>query len=410
MKNIDADSTGQGTRKRGQEQGLVRAGDTDFLRGKVSATAPKDTPNTHPPPKPTEFQNSQLSLFQEFLCNKEEERDSLSNAVDLWDSVPRYSVSRQAMTKARNEKEEKGTTLKKHTTTFQYRGRAYTCTITPARIDDLDAEERDYYPSATEELVEDALRKLAADQQAGFFDRPNYRSGVVFSLYALREELKRRGHTRSYQEVRQALDIMSSSIIEITGQDESGREVLVRSPYLPSLVAVSRKRLTDDPNAKWAVQFHPFVTGSIDKVTYRQFNYHLMMSHNTQLARWLHKQLIVKYTFAEITKPFEMRYSTIKRDSGLLNGYSRERAAIDALETAFNDLKERDILSSCTRNDITGPRKKLLDVVFKIWPSIDFVREVKAANKRLTDSRQKNPVGIGGGSGGNPVGPNGGSR
>ena len=101
------------------------------------------------------------------------------------------------------------------------------------------------------------------------------------------------------------------------------------------------------------------MTGSIDKVTYRQFNYHLMMSHNTQLARWLHKQLIVKYTFAEITKPFEMRYSTIKRDSGLLNGYSRERAAIDALETAFNDLKERDILSSCARNDITGPRKKL---------------------------------------------------
>ena len=191
-----------------------------------------------------------MSLFQEFLCNKEEERDSLSNAVDLWDSVPRYSVSRQAMTKARNEKHEKGTTLKKHTTTFQYRGRAYTCTITPARIDDLDAEERDYYPSATEELVEDALRKLAADQQAGFFDRPNYRSGVVFSLYALREELKRRGHTRSYQEVRQALDIMSGSIIEITGQDESGREVLVRSPiFLPLLRSpASASPTTPTPN------------------------------------------------------------------------------------------------------------------------------------------------------------------
>lgn len=389
MKNIGPDRTWQGASKRCQEQGLVRAGDTDFLRSKAPAIAPKEEPNTNPPAKPTEFQNPQLSLFQEFLYNREEERDGFSNAVDLWDCVPRYSISRQAMTKVRNEKNEKGATLKKHTTTFQYRGRVYTCTITPARIDDIDANERDYYPSAMEELVEDALRKLAADQQAGFFDKPNYRSGVVFSLYALREELKRRGHTRSYQEVRQALDIMSGSIIEITGQDENGREILVRSPYLPSLVTVSRKRLTDDPTAKWAVQFHPFVTGSIDKVTYRQFNYHLMMSHNTQLARWLHKQLIVKYTFAEITKPFEMRYSTIKRDSGLLNGYSRERAAIDALETAFNDLQKRDILSSCTRNDINGPRRKLLDVVFKIWPSIDFVREVKAANKRLTDSRQK---------------------
>src|SRR5215213_9920350 len=35
-------------------------------------------------------------------------------------------------------------------------------------------------------------------------------------------------------------------------------------------------------------------------------------------------------------------------------------------------------LSSYERRDLTGPRKKLLDVVFKIWPSTAFVREVKA--------------------------------
>jgi hypothetical protein len=92
MKTIDADGAGQGARKRRQGQGLVRAGETDFLRGKVSTLAPTETPGINPPPKPTEFRNSQLSLFQEFLCNKEEERDSLSNAVDLWDSIPRHSV------------------------------------------------------------------------------------------------------------------------------------------------------------------------------------------------------------------------------------------------------------------------------------------------------------------------------
>jgi hypothetical protein len=226
----------------------------------------------------------------------------------------------------------------------------------------------------------------------------------------LREELKKRGHARSYQEVRLALDIMSGSIIEITSQDREKGEVLVRSPYLPSVVAVSRNRLKDDPKAKWAVQFHPFVTGSIDKVTYRQFNYHLMMSHTTQIARWLYKQLDLKYTFAEPTKPFEMRYSTVKRDSGLVNGYSRERAAIEALETAFSDLQKCDVLVSYERKDITGPRKKLLDVVFKIWPSLDFVYEAKAANKRLIIAHQKAPVGIGGGSRINPVGPGGGSR
>lgn len=361
--------------KREDRGELVRAG--DLLKNLAPPIAPRETPSAPTPSQP-EFENPQLALFQNLLCNTDEERENLSNAVDLWDSVPRYSVNRHAMTRAReNEK-----FLDNHTIVFQYKGRTYSRTITPARVTDIDGKVRDYYPSGTEELVEDALRKLALDQWAGFFDKPNYRSGVVFSLYALREELKKRGHTRSYQEVRLALDIMSGSIIEIVCQDKEKGEVLVRSPYLPSLVAVSRSRLADDPKAKWAVQFHPFVTGSIDKVTYRQFNYHRMMSHTSQLARWLHKQLVLKYTFADFAKPFEMRYSTVKRDSGLLDVYGRERDAIAALQGAFEDLKKRNIISSYERKDTTGARRKLHDVTFKIWPSLDFVREAKAANRR----------------------------
>lgn len=391
--------------KRKVADGLVRAGALDLFKDDSLAIAPGEKPD--PPAKPTdpEFDNPQLNLFKDFLYNTEHERGSLSNAIDLWDNIPRYSVSRQAMNKTR----ENERFLENHTAIFQYRGHTYTCVISPARVTDIDGKQRDYYPSANEELVEDALRKLASDQYAGFFDKPNYRSGVVFSIYALREELNKRGHSRSYQEVDLALKILSKSIIEVRAAGDKG-ELLAISPYLPSLAAVSRSRLKDDPKAKWAVQFHPFVTGSIDQVTYRQFNYHLMMSHSTQLARWLHKQLVLKYTFAELSKPFDMRYSTVKRDSGLLNSYSRERAAIEALETAFNDLKQTNVLSAFERKDITGPRKKLLDVVFKIWPSVAFVREVKAANKRQNVAQLKKPVGLGGGSGQNPVGPGGGSR
>jgi len=370
-----------------KSKGLQRAGDvlSDLLIEDLTTGLP-DSGNPPPIPTSSEFQNSQLSLFQDFLYNREDERDNLSNAIDLWDSIPRYSVSRQAMTKAR----ENDRFLENHVATFHYRGHTYTCTITPARETDLDGKQRDFYPSATEELVEDALRKLAADQYAGFFDKPNYDSGVVFSLHALREELARRGHTRSYQEIVLSLRILAKSSIEISATGPNGvGEGFALQNYLPSLSAISRDTLKNDPKAKWSVRFHSLVTRSIDQVTYRQFNYHLMMSHTTQMARWLHKQLVLKYTFAELSKPFEMRYSTIKRDSGLLNAYARERAAVEALETAFKDLQEQDILSSCERTDIRGPRKKLVDVVFKIWPSLAFVREVKAANKRLTTTNLK---------------------
>ncbi|MCA2971461.1 MAG: replication protein [Acidobacteriaceae bacterium] len=371
-------------KQRGKGEGLVRAGDMDFLRDKAAEMAPRETPGNHSPAIPT-GQSQQLSLWQNFLYNREEEREGLSNAVDLWDSVPRYSISKQAQSKNRLHERF----LEKHTGKFQNRGRSYTVTITPARVPDLDGNERDFYPSATEELIEEALRKLSADQQAGYFDKANYRSGVFFSLYALREELAKNGHTRSYQEVRLSLDILSGSIIEIATHDEKGEEGIIRSAYLPSVVRVTKNKLQDDPQAKWAVQFHPLVTSSIDKIQYRQFNYRRMMSHNTQLARWLHKQLVLKFTGADMFRPFEMRYSTIRRDSGLLDGYARERAAVEALETAFKDLQKADILSSVTRNDEKGPRRKILDVVFRILPSINFVREVKAANKRHGDSTRQ---------------------
>jgi hypothetical protein len=360
---------------RKDRRGFVSTGDVLENRLPVSIESnPLD-----PPPRTTTSDNPQLSLFQNFLYNTPEEKDKLSNAVDLWDCVPRYSVNRKAANKAR----ENGELPKAYITTFHHRGRRYGCTITPANVKDIDGTRGYFYPGATEELVEDALRKLATDQQAGFFDKPNYRSGVVFSLYALREELAKRGHARSYQQIIMALNVLSGAIIEIELRDGEKGEALVKSPYLPSMVAVSRTRLRDDPDAKWMVQFHPFVTDSINQVTYRQFNYHLMMGHTTQLARWLHKQLVLKYTFADFSKPFEMRYSTIKRDSGLLSSYSRERAAIEALETSFKGLQAQKLLSSYERKDLTGPRKKLLDVAFKIWPSMEFIKEAKAANKRL---------------------------
>ena len=373
--------------KDAQRKGLVRVGDLlkDTLPDRLPV-APVATAAAHPPLKPTEFANKQLHLFQNILCNTEEERERFSNAIDLWDSIPRYAVSRQAMARARTS----GKFLENHTSVFHYRERTYAVTISPARVTDLDGQQRDYYPSTTEELVEESLRKLALEQQQGFFDKPSYRSGVLFTIYALREELARCGHARSYQEIVLALNILSKSTIEIR---ENGKgELLAISPYLPALVAVSHHKLRDDPKARWAAQFHPFVTESIDKGMYRQYDYDAVMSYDGRLARWLHKYLVLKYTFADLSKPFRMHYTTIKRDSGLLNEYSRERAAIDAVKEAFSDLQQKGVLISCERNNITGPRKKLLDVVFIVWPSLDFIKEVKAANKRQLLSSQQEQI------------------
>jgi hypothetical protein len=329
------------------------------------------------------FKNKQIDLFGTFLCNGPIEKERLSNTLDLWDSIPRYSVSRRSMDRTR----ENGM-LPLLKIDFHYKGMAFKAVIRPARIEEKDGMTKDYYPSANEELIEDALRKIATDQKSGFFDQKNYRSGVVFTLHMLREELKRRGHTRSYHEIILSLDILSLSIIDIRTADDKEIKNISRSSYFPTIAAVSRATLAEDPNAKWLVQFHPLVTQAIDELTYRQFNYAQMMGYKTQLARWLHKQLSMKFTFASIATSFEIRYSTVRRDSGMLEGYGLERKAITALDAAFNELKGH-VLMAIGRQEVLGTRGKLLEVVYTLSPSIEFVGQMKAANKRNSLAKEK---------------------
>jgi hypothetical protein len=351
----------------------------------AAKTPKKKSPdNVVPFPAQRDFKNPRMDLFQSFLCNGDAEHDQLSNTLDLWDSVPRYSVSRQAMNKMRTE----GGFLELLKLDFQYRGTPMKAVIQPARIEEEGGTTRDYYPSANEELVEDALRKIAAEQNQGYLEQPNRRSGVVFTLHQLRQELQERGHARSYQEIIQSLAILVSSSIKLLAGDGNAEGFAV-SNYLSGLAAVSRQKLNEDPEAKWIAQFHPLVTQSMESLAYRQFNYHRMMSHSTQLARWLHKQLSLKFTFAGIGTKFDLRYSTVKRDSGLLEGYARQRDAINALESALAELKANRVLMLIEKQCTYGARCRLEDVVYSLFASLEFIAEAKAANKRHAMAKEK---------------------
>jgi hypothetical protein len=330
----------------------------------------------------TALSNKQLSLFQGFLANNSSERDALSNAVDLWDSVPRYSISKQRMNTLRTPEGFLPVTE----IPFKYRGRELTARVYPAQVKDSEGKWVSHYPSAREELVEHALRKIATEQNAGFFDQPNYRSGAKFSLYQLRTELEQQGHSLRYIHLIEALDILSLSSIEIEGISENGDEYFARSTYLAALSGVKRKEYDSDRSARWAAQFHPLVTQGIDKLTYRQFNYRRLMQCSSQLSRWLISQLVLKYTSAALINPFVMKYSTIKRDSALLMGYGRERDAIAALEEAWDELERLKSVKVIERVVEKNSRGKVEDVAYTLRPTTEFVAEQKASNRRQKDA------------------------
>jgi hypothetical protein len=367
----------------------------------------------------TAFNGEQLGLFQSLLANNQEERDAASNSIEIWDTIPRCSVSRLQQSKMRIE----GRFLDTIEIGFQLGGRQLAAEIRPAQVKDKKTGKYiSYYPSAREELIELALRKLAAEQQAGFFDDVSYRSGLRFTLHALRTELENQGHSLRYDELIEGLQILHFSNISVSGDGTGDDEHFVSSSYLPALSGVGVSKTGDNSKARFAVEFHPLVTRSINKMAYRQNNYKRLMSCKSQLQRWILNQLVLKNLKASSITKFTIKYSTIKRDSGLLEGYSRERDAIAAVTEAFEGLKtlteeekqaalmkgqplkglteeqgggvigQLEITEELDKRGKGSP--KLIDVSYTISPTKAFIAEQVRANGRLklVHEGKKTPV------------------
>lgn len=337
---------------------------------------------------PAAFKNPQLDMFQGFLVNTQDERKESSNAIDLWDSTPRYSIPRAKQETMRLE----GGFLPVHKTDFHHRGTSYSVQIRPARIEVRDSEGNptgetvEYFPSSREDLIELALRKLAADQNAGFHDVANFRSGVAFTLNQLRNELAERGHSMTYATLVEGLDILNLSNIRITDKTSNIKDPsLISQAFFPVLIKVNKETLASDPESKWLVQFHSALTASINQVSYRQFNYARLMRCRLQLSRWLISQLVLKYVQASLGNNFVLLYSTVKRDSGLLN-YTQQRDSIAALDDALEEIKSEDVLMHIKKEIRKGLKGRIEEVTYTLLPSAKFASEQKAANKRKSNS------------------------
>jgi hypothetical protein len=344
----------------------------------VALPAPKK--NQHPAPGACDFNDKQLSLFQNFLCNSEDEEAGLSNAVAFWDSIPRYALSQQAMQKMRDRTSG---FLPMLSIDYQHEGQPYRVTLTPARFVE-DGKQIEYYPSANEELVEEVLRKILLSKKSGFYHHNQKDSGygVTFTIYEIREHLARSGHARSHEQIVKSLQILHLSNLRLEKPAGKKYRPFISSTFLPLLAGATREDLKVDPTARWVAQFHPIIEDAIEQLSYRQFNFVTYMSHRLPLTRWLHKYLIHKYHFASMMASFELRYSTIARDSAMLRNYARARDARNAVTEALNELQAQDIIRSHTQSDVVGDRQKVVDVVYALYPTKEFVAEIKAANLR----------------------------
>jgi hypothetical protein len=83
----------------------------------------------------------------------------------LYDAVPKYFSNHKIMASMR----EGGKYLPVLKREFEHKGDTYILHVRPARLLYPNGAEMEHYPSPREELVEEALRKIASDRVKGVY-------------------------------------------------------------------------------------------------------------------------------------------------------------------------------------------------------------------------------------------------
>ncbi len=322
------------------------------------------------PPK-QQIKSLQLDLFSAFVTNDLAE---VSNTVEIWESIPKYFFTPHQIKKLRTQ----DGLASSYKWEFEHGGSPCIVRISPALIEQSDGKDMAFFPSSTEELVEEALKKILSEQQYGFHDPQQAETWVRFTLRMIQKELKARGRDRNIAQIKHAIEVMSGCMLSYFIE---GKEVW-KGSILQDLVTVNREDFTGDREAHHIARLPLFISKSINSLEYRQFNYDRLMSCDEQLSRWIYKRFIHRFKQASMMKDYHFMYSDVKH-SGLLQ-QTRERDNRRKMISALNELKDRGVL---TRFEFEERKKgrAISDVKYSVWPSLEFTREQTAANKRAKD-------------------------
>lgn len=309
----------------------------------------------------------QLELFS--IVEKGRKGQTISNTIELYDAIPKYFWGKQTQIDQPLERD------------FVFRGCDYNVTVAPGWANLLENGKKYMrYPGVREELVEDALRKLATDPKKNAF--LDDQAGVLFTIYELQRELKDTGHTYSWSEIRDALVLCSMTTMILRDSDNTK---LYSSPIFTTLALND----SEDGDCQAFVRFHPLVTKSIQEASFRRLDYTTSMKYKRVLARWLHKRMSHVFTQASEHKNYQIKLTTIIRDSGVKRQSSLKKN-LEKVLSALDEMKHLKTISAFEVNEVwelKGSRNVFVDAMISIQPSYEFCRQMKAFNSELRERK-----------------------
>ncbi len=333
------------------------------------------SPEIIPPPQ---RDTQALNLFQSFLCN-EHEAGSLSNVITLWELIPKYTGDY-----LNSQGESIPNDFKRQFTIYDS---TFTLTMFPGTYypNRKSAKPQRRFPGVREQIVEQALIHLACIQAQAEEVNGEVSYYITFSIREIGSILKAMGRTHSNTQIREALEVLSSSIMTITREGENATSS--RNPIIPSFTRAEIKSGDLSGKDNWKIKLHPLVTHAIKTVGYRQFQYDL----SKDLAPWagyLQRQMHYAAPNISSENPLKIKLSELRnRTPGLI--HKATVTSIKAVERELTKMQDSGLVETFVIDEIFAKRPgrgrpSPIDAEFTLFPGIDWVRHVKAGHKRLT--------------------------
>lgn len=340
------------------------------------------------PTSNTELQDADLDLQLE-LFTKTDPDSSIrryNNSIAFLDAAPRYL---RGKTKLLPVSTTQSPVLRRE---FVFSGTKHFVEIKPVVVSrTVDGVTSNFfaYASDREESVERCLLKLASDGaiNADQDSTGNKKFHVTFSRYQLFIELKNSGHSLSYREIDEAIEILTGSSCTITQESEQYKKVL-SGPYFPERLTIEKKQ--GERADRTRLQLNTVHSAAIESGSYRQYLYSRVARHKKPLARWIDMYLSLNYDKAGLPnhENFKVRLSEI------LTGYGYERSSGQRnlvterrdVRTALNDLTNakdtegnptpviRHVPKAIAVKDAYGDT---IDYEYDLTPTAHFISEQK---------------------------------
>lgn len=325
-----------------------------------------------PPSLP--IKSVQHDLFREFLSNDPEE---VSNTVELWERIPKYFLSPEEQKKLRGS----NGLAQPYVYSYVLRDKngaplPFKVKIQPALIEQPYGNHIAFFPSSAEEIIEEVLKKIFTEQNLGIHDVRNAESWVRFSYGMINKELRKNHCSKTHQQIKHSLEIISKCIITAYEDDEE----IYTGAILQDYCSVDRKKYLDDSKALHVARLPVFISHAVNTLQYRQFNYKRMMRLKSALSREILRRMINRFIQASLIRTYHFRFSTIQEETPYLRAVKQSKNR-EKFISALNELvKEGAIYNYEIEKSKEG--NKITDIKYVLSPTQEFCSEQKASNAR----------------------------